>query len=98
MAHITPTRKNFLQDVVGADSFQMFKKWLLRFMGEKIYQGLLFAKTLSLPQKIHALQIACVRKSVQGSIIVWAGSVLLLFSGYLLFVTIEDKSLVVPLV
>lgn len=83
---------------MDAENFQMFKKWLLRFMGEKICQGLLYAKTLSLAQKIRALQIARGWEGVHGCIIVWAGSVLLLFPGYLLVLTVGDKSLDLPLV
>lgn len=97
MAHVAYTRNSFLQDVVDAESFQMFKNWLLRFMGENIYQGLLYAKTLSLAPKICVLQIARGWEGVQGSSIVWAGSILLL-PGCLLFVTVGGKSLDLPLV
>ena len=59
---------------------------------------MLHAKTLSLAQKICALQIARGWEHVQGSSILWAGSVLVLFPGYLLFVTVGEKSLDLPLV
>lgn len=96
MARVAYRRNSFLQNVVDAENFQVFKKWLLRFMREKIYQGMLYAKTLAVAQKIRALQIARGWEGVQGSI-VWAGSVLL-FPGCLLFVTVRDKSLDLPLV
>ena len=82
---------------MDAGNFQVFKKWLLRFLGEKIYQGLFYAKALFLTQKICVLQIDRGWEGVQESVIVWAGSVLL-FTGYLLFVTVGDKSLDLRLV
>lgn len=45
MACVAYTRNSYLQDVVDASNFQVFKEWLLRFMWQKIYQGLLYAKT-----------------------------------------------------
>lgn len=70
MAHMACTRNSFLQDVLDAESVQMFKKWLLRFMGEKYYQRLLYAKTLSLAQKIYVLQIARGWEGAERSIVV----------------------------
>lgn len=58
MAHIAYIRDFFLQDVVGVANFQVFKGWLLRFMWQKIYQGLLYAKTLWF-RKICVLTASC---------------------------------------
>lgn len=35
VACLANTRSSFLQGAVRAENFQMFKKWLLRFMGER---------------------------------------------------------------